>query len=70
MILFFDTETNGLTLNDQPASHPAQPHLVQLAAILTEDGGREVASEHVARLETFQVLTIAGPFSGRADAAR
>lgn len=43
-ILFFDTETNGfyearLDLND-----PRQQHMVQLAAILTDDQGKVQAS--------------------------
>lgn len=39
MILFFDTETTGLPNFDEKARHPSQPHMVQLAAILTEDDG-------------------------------
>lgn len=44
MILFFDTETTGFINERQPADHPSQPHIVQLAALLTEDDGREVMS--------------------------
>ena len=44
MILFFDTETTGFPLKQFPASHVDQPYLVQLAALLTEDDGRERAS--------------------------
>lgn len=44
MILFFDTETTGLVLSGKPATAPGQPHLVQLAAILTTLGGKELAS--------------------------
>jgi DNA polymerase III subunit epsilon len=40
MLLFFDTETTGFTKEHLPVSHPSQPHLVQLAALLTEDDGR------------------------------
>lgn len=43
MLLFFDTETTGLpkkiTLN-----HPNQPHVVQLAALLCDGAGAEMAS--------------------------
>lgn len=38
MILFFDTETSGLPHRHLPHDHPNQPHLVQLACILTSDG--------------------------------
>lgn len=41
MLLFFDTETTGKGNFRAPASHPSQPHIVQLAAILFEDGGTE-----------------------------
>lgn len=44
MILFFDTETTGLPDFRAPADHPRQPHLVQLAALLTEEDGTERAS--------------------------
>lgn len=44
MILFFDTETTGLPKDWLPADDPDQPHLVQLACILTEDDGTERAS--------------------------
>lgn len=44
MILFFDTETTGFFNERQPVDHPSQPHIVQLAAMLTEDDGAEVMS--------------------------
>lgn len=44
MILFFDTETTGLVDYRMPESHEWQPHLVQLAMLLTEDDGTEVSS--------------------------
>jgi DNA polymerase III subunit epsilon len=44
MILCFDTETSDLVLKNSPANHPNQPHIVQLAALLAEDDGTEVAS--------------------------
>lgn len=40
MILFFDTETTGFPHKSKPVDHPDQPHLVQLAAMLTEDDGK------------------------------
>lgn len=43
MILFFDTETTGFPHKSKPVDHPDQPHLVQLAAMLTEDDGRAVS---------------------------
>lgn len=44
MILFYDTETTGFYDERLPLNHDAQPHLVQLAALLTEDDGAEVMS--------------------------
>lgn len=43
MILFFDTETTGFPHKSKPVDHPDQPHLVQLAAMLTEDDGKPVS---------------------------
>jgi len=43
MILFFDTETTGFLDDRLPIDHEAQPHIVQLAAQLCEDGGTPVA---------------------------
>lgn len=37
MIVFLDTETSGLPDFRAPSDAPQQPHLLQLAAILTED---------------------------------
>lgn len=34
--LFFDTETTGLPLFEQPSEDPRQPHIVQLAACLVD----------------------------------
>lgn len=39
--LFYDTETNGLPLFDQPSEHPGQPHIVQLAACLVDIDSRK-----------------------------
>lgn len=44
MILFFDTETTGLVNSRLPSDHRSQPHLVQLAALLTGDDGAPVSS--------------------------
>lgn len=43
-IMFFDTETTGLPDKRSPVTAKHQPHVVQLAAILTEDDGTERAS--------------------------
>lgn len=40
-ILFFDTETTGLPTK-QPLSHPSQPKILQLGAILAADSGVEI----------------------------
>lgn len=44
MILFFDTETTGLPLWNDPSDDPRQPHLVQLAALLCDESGADVDS--------------------------
>jgi DNA polymerase-3 subunit epsilon len=44
MILFLDTETTGLVQESLPHDHPAQPHLVQLGCLLTDDDGRTRAT--------------------------
>lgn len=43
-ILFYDTETQGLPLFDQPSSDPRQPHIVQAAAVLVDAGTRTAIS--------------------------
>lgn len=45
MILFVDTETTDLVRAKLPASHPLQPHIVQLACLLTDEDGTPI-SEH------------------------
>lgn len=44
MIFFFDTETTGFVNERLPDGHPDQPHIVQIAGILTDDAGK-VASQ-------------------------
>lgn len=34
--LFYDTETTGLPLWNEPSEHPRQPHICQLAALLVD----------------------------------
>lgn len=42
--LFFDTETTGLPLFDQPSEDPRQPHIVQLGACLVDLDTRETVA--------------------------
>lgn len=42
-ILFWDTETTGFLDERLPRDHEAQPYIVQLAALLCEDDGRQIA---------------------------
>jgi hypothetical protein len=45
MIIFFDTETNGLWRRDLNAEdHQDQPHMVSLAAQLCDDKEKVIAS--------------------------
>ena len=44
MIFFYDTETTGFPNPRAPRDHERQPHIVQLAALLTDDDGTERAS--------------------------
>ena len=47
-VLVYDTETTGLPLFSEPAEHPDQPHIVQLAAILVDtDTEQDIASMNV-----------------------
>ena len=45
MILFYDTEATGFPNTRAPHDDERQPHIVQLAAILTEDDGTERAPQ-------------------------
>lgn len=54
MILAFDTETSGLPMFRDPSDHPDQPHLLQIAAILCDFDGKELA----------QLSTIVKPGAG------
>ena len=42
--LFYDTETTGLPLFNEPSEDPRQPHIVQLAALLVDVDTRKVLS--------------------------
>lgn len=43
--LFYDTETTGLPLWNEPSEHPRQPHICQLAALLVDlDSRKTLAS--------------------------
>lgn len=43
MLCFFDTETTGKVDFRMPDDHDCQPNIVQLAAILTDNDGKEAA---------------------------
>jgi len=47
MILFLDTETSGLPDFNKRARDPSQPHMVQMAAILTDDLGGALEEHNV-----------------------
>jgi DNA polymerase-3 subunit epsilon len=47
MILYFDTETTGKADLRAPLDAPHQPHIVQLAALLCDDDGKELQSLNV-----------------------
>lgn len=46
--LFYDTETSGLPLFKEPSEHPAQPHIVQLAALLVDIDERDWSAKQIA----------------------
>lgn len=43
-ILFYDTETTGLPLWCEPSEDPRQPHITQIAALLTDEAGNKLGS--------------------------
>lgn len=47
MIVTVDTETTGFPAYKERSDHPDQPHLVQLALILSEEDGTEVEATSV-----------------------
>ncbi len=47
MLLFLDTETTGLYHYDKRSDDPAQPKIVELAALLTDDTGKEYGAFNV-----------------------
>jgi DNA polymerase III alpha subunit (gram-positive type) len=56
MKLFFDTETTGLPNYDKPAHAEGQPRLVQIASILDDEEGKEVASMNlIIRPHSFEI---------------
>ena len=50
MILFFDTETNGLWRRDLNSNHEDQPRLVSLAFQVTDDNEKVIA-QYSSRIE-------------------
>lgn len=60
MILFFDTETTGFYDNRLPPDHDGQPHVVQLAMLLTDDAGAE-------RLSASLIIDCPHPIPSRAS---
>ena len=47
MPLFFDTETTGFPQDKLPLDDPAQPHIIQIAAMLDDENGNNKASMNV-----------------------
>jgi len=45
--LFFDTETSGLVQHWLSHDHPSQPHIIQLAAMVTDNDGAELNAMNV-----------------------
>lgn len=41
--LFYDTETTGLAKMNRPCEDPCQPRVVQIAALLADEDGKELA---------------------------
>lgn len=44
-LLFFDTETTGVPIWQEPSESEGQPHIVQLAAVLVDAESREIKKE-------------------------
>ena len=44
LALFYDTETTGLPLFNEPSDDPRQPHIVQLGAALVDMASREIVA--------------------------
>jgi DNA polymerase-3 subunit epsilon len=64
-ILFFDTETTGLPDFRGRSNDPKQPHIVQLAMLLQNDGGTEVlASSLLVRPNGWIIPTEAAAIHG------
>lgn len=65
MILVFDTETTGFVQSSLPHDHPAQPHLVQLGALLMEDDGTPLQSiDLIVRPEGYAIPDAAAAVHG------
>lgn len=65
MILVFDSETSGLYNFSLPHDHPAQPHLVQLGALLMEDDGTPRQSiDLIVRPEGYTIPSAAAAVHG------
>lgn len=65
IITFFDTETSGKCDFKLPPDHFSQPHLVQLAVLVTDDGNDEVAHANLlVRPEGFEIPDEASAIHG------
>lgn len=65
MILVYDTETTGFPQRGQPLDHPSQPHLVQFAAIMCTDAGKELACVNlVVKPEGYEIPKAASDIHG------
>lgn len=67
MLLFFDTETTGMVDFNMPPVHECQPHLVQVAALLTEDDGTERAHINLIVRPTVPIPSQASAVHGITD---
>lgn len=65
MKLFFDTETTGMANFKLPPNDPSQPRLVQLAAILEDNSGKELCSMNlIVKPEGFEIPAEASNIHG------